>query len=76
MFVHVKVVADAKQDLVMEEGGYAYTVYVRASRERNEANEKLIDVVAAYFEVPQRDIRIVTGHKNRSKILEIKERTP
>ena len=46
---------------------------INAVPTKGEANLKLIEVLAKYFKVPKSNIRIVSGHKSKNKIIEILE---
>ncbi len=71
MLIRVKVKAGAKRDEVVAKGPDAFAVSVREKAERNEANGHLLELMAEYFGVPERAVRIVRGHKTPSKILDI-----
>jgi len=68
--IRVRVVPRAKKECISEEGGN-FKVYVRAPAIDNKANKALIEVLARYFNIKKRNIRIVRGEKSREKIVEI-----
>lgn len=67
----VKVIPKAKKEEVVEGEGENLKVKVRAPALEGRANQRLIEVLAKYFKVPKRSIRIVRGEKSREKIIEI-----
>ena len=66
----IRVIPRAKQNKVVEEDGRV-KVYLIAPPVEGRANQALIDVLAAHFQVRKGDIRIVRGEKSRDKIIEI-----
>jgi uncharacterized protein (TIGR00251 family) len=66
----IRVIPRAKQNKVVEEEGRV-KVYLTAPPVEGRANQALIEVLAAHFQVRKGDIRIVRGEKSRDKIIEI-----
>ncbi|PCI20175.1 hypothetical protein COB64_02590 [Candidatus Wolfebacteria bacterium] len=48
-----------------------YEVAVKLKTERNMANKRLIEMMASELCIPQKNIRIISGHHSRSKILSV-----
>ena len=48
-----------------------FDVSVKEKAERNQANARVIALIAAHFKVPVKQVRIVSGHHAPSKILSI-----
>lgn len=69
--IHVKIHPQSKEDLVKKKSNTSFIVFVREPAEQNQANRKLLRLLAEYFNVPLGKIKIVTGHKQPSKIIEI-----
>lgn len=44
---------------------------INALPAKGEANLKLIEVLAKYFKTPKSNIKIISGHKSKNKIIEI-----
>ena len=74
MLIHVKIHPEAGKDEVVEKSDVSYVVYVRAKAERNEANERMREVLAGHLKIAPEKLRIVTGHHSPSKIIEILDR--
>jgi hypothetical protein len=66
----IRVIPRAKQNKVVEEEGRV-KVYLTAPPVEGRANQALIEVLAAHFQVRKGDIRIIRGGKSRDKIIEI-----
>ena len=66
----VKVIPNAKKnEVIMEEG--KLKVYVNVPAKDGRANRALIDILADFFNVKKRDVKIVSGEKSREKIVQI-----
>jgi|YelNatPaOPRAMG01_1025707.scaffolds.fasta_scaffold02323_19 uncharacterized protein (TIGR00251 family) len=59
-----------KQEVKVEND--VYTVTLNSPPLEGKANRELIEVLADYFNVPKSRIDIVSGHKGRVKIVDIK----
>jgi len=70
MKMNVKVIANAKQNKLIEEAGRV-KVYLTAPAVEGKANEALIELLAEHFNVKKNRISIVKGLKSREKTLEI-----
>lgn len=68
-YIHVKVVAGAKKESIVEKSADHFEVAVREKAERNMANRKVVELVARHFEVPIKSVRIINGHHHPSKLL-------
>ncbi len=66
----IRVIPKAKQNKVVVEED-RLKVYLTAPAIEGRANEALIKILAAHFQVRKGDIRIVKGEKSRDKIVEI-----
>jgi uncharacterized protein YggU (UPF0235/DUF167 family) len=71
MYVHVKVTAGAKKESFGEKSKGHFIVSVREPAERNLANSRIIEIIAAHFAVPPKSVRIINGHHSPSKILSV-----
>ena len=70
MRLSIRVIPRAKQNKVVEEDGRV-KVYLTAPPVEGRANEALIKILAAHFQVKKGDVRIIRGGKSRDKIVEI-----
>ena len=68
--INLRVIPNAKKNEVSEEGGI-FKVRVKAPAVGGKANKAVIEVLADFFKVKKRDIRIVRGAKSREKVIEI-----
>lgn len=51
--------------------GEAWKVRVNATPERGRANEAVLELLAETLSVPRGDVRLVSGHTARDKIVEL-----
>jgi len=77
MKVKVHIIPNAKKSEVFGEqedlfGGKTLRVKVAAPPIEGKANKELINILSEHFKVPKNKISILSGHKSRNKIVEIK----
>ncbi len=68
--INIKVIPNAKKDLVCEEEDI-FKVYVNAPPVEGRANKAVIEVLSEYFKTRKSNIRIIKGEKSRNKLIEI-----
>jgi len=71
MKISVKVIAKAKQEKVVSLPNGTWKIWVRALPERGRANERIKELLAAYFHRPKVNIRIIQGQRSANKLIEI-----
>ncbi len=62
---------DAVDGTTASPDGPALKARVRAAPEDGEANAALIELIAAWLDVPKRNVTLESGHKSRTKMLAI-----
>jgi len=67
----VRVKPNARKNAVEETGGNRYRVSVTAPPADGKANEKVIEILAEYFNKPKRAIRILRGASSKEKVIEV-----
>lgn len=65
----MKVTAGAKRESLEKKSEDHFEVSIREKAERNEANTRVLELVAEHFKVPKNKVRIVNGHHHPSKLL-------
>jgi uncharacterized protein (TIGR00251 family) len=70
MKFNVKVIPNAKRNDVSMEGE-KLKIRVTAPAVDNKANKAVIEVLSEFFKMKKRDIKIISGEKNREKVIEI-----
>ena len=71
MKIIVRVKANAKKNEVKPLGENRYQVSVTAPPVDGKANEKVIEVLADFFDKPKRAITILRGETSKEKLIEI-----
>ena len=69
--LRLRVVPGAARPGVVGRHGQAWKVRVAAAPERGAANAALVDLIARTLGVRARDVRLVSGHGSRDKIVEV-----
>lgn len=71
MYIKVRVVAGAKKETLKKISATHFEISVKEKAEQNQANRRVIDLVAAHHNVPAKQVRIISGHHSPSKILSL-----
>ena len=72
-YIHVKVTAGAGEEEFKEKSSDHFEISVKEKAQRNEANNRIIELVAKHFKVPVKKVRIINGHHHPSKLLVVEE---
>ncbi len=62
-----------KGNLVIENADGSYEVHIKERPVDGKANAALIKILAEHFDLPQRQIKNITGSGSRQKIVEIEK---
>ncbi len=73
MKLKIKVKAHAKQNKIETKEGNEWTIRIKAPAIENKANEELISFLAEELNIRAAQIKIVSGHTSKIKIIEIIE---
>jgi uncharacterized protein YggU (UPF0235/DUF167 family) len=71
MYIKVRVIAGAKKEKFKQVSGTHVEISVKEKAEQNLANRRIIELIASYFKLPAKQIRIISGHRSPSKILSL-----
>lgn len=71
MKISVKVKANAKTAKIEQLPDQSFVVSVVSVREKGQANEEVVKLLADYFDTPKSSIRIISGFGAPRKIIEI-----
>lgn len=72
MYIRVRVIPKAKRESLKKVDKDTFEITVREPAERNLANRRIIEMLAEFYGVNDKAVRLVTGHHSGSKILDIK----
>jgi uncharacterized protein (TIGR00251 family) len=71
MKISVRVIPNAKQSKIIDEGNGDFKVKVNQVAEDGKANEAVVEIIAEFFKVKKRDVKIISGESSRNKIIEV-----
>ncbi len=71
MYIHLRVIPESKRARVEKRSKDSFLVYVREKAERNMANRSALSAMAAHLKLPPRNVRLVSGHRQPSKIISV-----
>jgi uncharacterized protein YggU (UPF0235/DUF167 family) len=71
MYIHIKALTNQKEDRISERKPGYFEVLVREKPEQNQANRKIIQILAEYFKIKPEKVRMISGHHKPSKIFDI-----
>ena len=71
MKILVKVKAGAKKEFVRKIDDGNFVVSVNAAARKGKANSAVMLVLADYFHVPKANVKILSGHISKTKIIQI-----
>ncbi len=69
--IKVRAFPDAKKAHIEEIEPYVLRIFVREPAKNNLANRKIVSVVADFYQIPENKLRMITGHRGMSKMIEI-----
>lgn len=73
MYISVHVVADAKRESVESLPKGRLKIAVKEPAERNLANKRVRELVAAHYLLPLNKVRLISGHTSPAKIFDIEQ---
>jgi uncharacterized protein YggU (UPF0235/DUF167 family) len=68
-YIKAIVTTGAKKESIVAKSIDHFEILVKEKAKRNLANQKVIKLLASYFKVPIKKIRIVNGHHHPHKLL-------
>jgi uncharacterized protein YggU (UPF0235/DUF167 family) len=71
MHITVSVKTGARKEAVEKVSDSRYKITVREEAERNEANERVVQIISRELQVPAAKVRIVSGHHKPAKLVAI-----
>lgn len=71
MIITVRVSTKSKKSELIQETDDTFKARVTSAPERGKANEELLRLLAAHFQVRKSDITILRGERGREKLIEI-----
>jgi len=72
MLIKVKAFPDSKEEEIIKKSEDSFEVKVKEPPIQGRANRAIITALSLYFRVPESNIRIIRGFRERNKIIDIK----
>ena len=72
MLIKVKVSPDSSKNEIIKESEDSFQVSVRAKPIQGMANMAVQEVLASYFNIPESDVKLIKGFKERNKVFSIR----
>jgi len=72
MKIKIKVHPNSKKNKIIQKSDTVFECYIKAKPKQGKANQALIKLLADFFDIPEKDIKLIKGFKNRNKVFEIK----
>lgn len=69
MYVKVIATPGARKERITKVSDTEFHIAVREPAERNMANKRILVLIAEEFTVPSAKVKLLTGHRSRSKIV-------
>ena len=71
MLIKVKVFPYSKEDTVIKKSEDSFEVTVKEKPVKGLANRAVVRALSSYFKIPESEIRLIKGFRERNKIFEI-----
>ena len=71
MYIKVKVTPESPNESLTQVSSDHFEARVREPAEMNMANKQIVRMVARHYDLPTAKVRIISGHRSRSKILDV-----
>lgn len=71
MYVKVRTHPSSKKERVTHTQEHEYEIRIKEPAERNLANTRVREIIAREYQVPLGQVRIISGHRSRTKIIGI-----
>lgn len=71
LYVKAAVVAGAKKEKIIQKSKDHFEIFVKEKAKNNLANKKVIELLALFFDISSKKIRIINGHQHPHKLLVI-----
>ncbi len=71
MYIHVRVSTGAKEEKFAKIKESHFTAHVKQKAQRNLANKRVAELVAEYFGISAKVVRIISGHHSPSKLFSV-----
>ncbi|MDD2547973.1 MAG: DUF167 domain-containing protein [Candidatus Pacebacteria bacterium] len=71
MLIKVKCYPKSKKELLNKKDENSFEIFLKEKPERGEANKRIFEILAEYFSISKKRIKLIKGAKTQNKIFEI-----
>lgn len=71
MYIKVTVTPGARKERIEASGEASFSISVKEPAAQNHANTRVRELLAEHFAITTSRVRILTGHRSRSKMISI-----
>lgn len=71
MLIKIKALTNCKKERLVKKDVDSFEIRIKQRPINNQANLKIIKILANYFNLPENKIKLIRGHKYKNKIFEI-----
>ncbi len=71
MIINVRVTPNARKERLEQVTDSGFTAAIRERPQRNEANDRVQQLIAEHYNIPLTFVRFLTGERSRKKVFEV-----
>ncbi len=71
MLIKVKCYPKSKKELLNKKDENSFEIFLKEKPERGEENKRIFEILAEYFSISKKRIKLIKGAKTQNKIFEI-----
>lgn len=71
MFLKVRVKVGSKKEKITKKDEETFLISVKEKAERNEANHRILEIIAGLYNLSVKKVHIIKGHQSSSKLLRV-----
>ncbi|MFA7141887.1 MAG: DUF167 family protein [Candidatus Paceibacterota bacterium] len=71
MLIKVKCFPESKKEKIVKKDENTFEIHLKEKRERGEANKRIFEMLADYFNISIKKVRLIKGSRSQNKIFEI-----
>ena len=71
MLIKIKTYPQARKEKIVQKTENSFEVFVKEKPEQGRVNQKLKQILAKHFGLAETKVKLIKGHKQRSKIFKI-----
>ena len=71
MLIKVRVFPSSKKEEIVKKSEDSFEIKVKEKPVRGEANRRVIEILSLYLKIPEKEIKLIKGFKERNKIFEL-----